>query len=124
MKNNDVLKQYKIGLWLGGIKHSIGQIGIYISFVNLFLLSITAYNTGWIQEHFVRLNFIEFIGIVIAVVILAMVLSYKVDMPSYFGFWKQQVGLDTMESRIKNIEANQKLIMRKLGIENADITDK
>jgi uncharacterized membrane protein YcjF (UPF0283 family) len=124
MKNNDVLKQYKIGLWLGGIKHSIGQIGIYISFVNLFLLSITAYNTGWIQEHFVRLNFIEFIGIVIAVVILAMVLSYKVDMPSYFGFWKQQVGLDTMESQIKSIEANQKLIMRKLGIENADTTDK
>jgi hypothetical protein len=123
MKTN-LTKQYRIGLWLGGIKHSIGQIGIYISFVNLFLLSITAYNTGWIQEHFVKLNFIEFIGIVIAFVILAMVISYKVDMPSYFGFWKQQVGLDKLEQKQNEIMKRQELIMRKLGIEDADITDK
>lgn len=124
MKNSNVLKQYRIGLWLGGIKHSIGQIGIYISFVNLFLLSITAYNTGWIQEHLVKLNFLEFIGIVIGIVFCAMVLSYKVDMPSYFGFWKKQVGLDDMEKRIKQIEIHQKLIMDKLGIEYADTTNK
>jgi hypothetical protein len=124
MKNSSVLKQYRIGLWLGGIKHSIGQIGIYISFVNLFLLSITAYNTGWIQEHLVKLNFLEFIGIVIGIVFCAMVLSYKVDMPSYFGFWKKQVGLDDMEKRIKQIEIHQKLIMDKLGIEYADTTNK
>jgi hypothetical protein len=124
MKNNDVLKQYKIGLWLGGIKHSIGQIGIYISFVNLFLLSITAYNTGWIQEHLIQLNFIEFIGIVVGVVICAMIIAFKVDMPSYFGFWKQQVGLDEMESRLKEIERKQSLIMKHMGIEDANITNK
>ncbi len=118
-----MFKQSRARFWLGGIKHSIGQIGIYISFINLFLISITAYNTGWIQQ-FIDINFITFMLIVVGIIVLLMLSVYRHDMPSYFGFWKQQVGLDTLEDRVKRIEDNQLKIMRKLGIEDADTTDK
>jgi uncharacterized membrane protein YhaH (DUF805 family) len=116
-------KQSRARYWLGGIKHSIGQIGIYISFINLFLLSITAYNTGWIQQ-FVSINFITFILVVAGIIVLLMLSVYRLDMPSYFGFWKQQVGLDKIEEKQQLILKRQELIMRKLGISDADITDK
>ena len=118
-----MFRQSRARYWLGGIKHSIGQIGIYISFINLFLLSITAYNTGWIQQ-FVKLNFITFILIVAGIIVLLMLSVYRNDMPSYFGFWRQQVGLDKLEENQRLIMKRQELIMRKLGIEDADTTDK
>jgi len=97
-------EQKKIGLWLGGIKHSISQIGIYIGFLNLLMLSITTYNTGWIQKHVFNVNFIQFMSIVCGLVLLALVLAFKFDMPSYFGFWKKQVGLNKLEDRLTEIE--------------------
>lgn len=109
-----LLKQHKVGMWLGGVKHSISQIGIYIGFVNLFLLSITTYNTGWVQEHIANVNFFGFMGIVALLVLVALLMAYKLDMPSYFGFWKKQVGLDVLEKQIKDIQATQDKILKML----------
>jgi len=106
-------EQKKIGLWLGGIKHSISQIGIYVSFLNLLMLSITTYNTGWIQKYVLNVNFAQFISIVCGLILLALVLAFKLDMPSYFGFWKKQVGLDKLEDRLTEIEKKLDTLLKR-----------
>jgi len=108
-----LFSQNKVGLWLGGIKHSIGQIGIYVGFLNLFLLSITTYNTGWVQQ-WVNVSFLGFLAIVVGLVGVALLAAYKLDMPSYFGFWKKQVGLDEMEKRLERVEGQNKRILELL----------
>jgi hypothetical protein len=110
---NKLTEQKKIGLWLGGIKHSISQIGIYVGFLNLLMLSITTYNTGWIQKYIFNVNFIQFISIVCGLILLALVLAFKLDMPSYFGFWKKQVGLDKIEDRLTEIEKKLNILLKK-----------
>jgi hypothetical protein len=87
---DNLLKQGKSHAWLGGIKHSMGQIGIYVSFINLILLMITSYNTGWIQKYAINLNFLQFASIIAGVILTALIFEFKVDMPNYFGFWNQQ----------------------------------
>jgi hypothetical protein len=39
-------------------------------------------------------------------------MAYKLDMPSYFGFWKKQVGLDVIEKQIKDIQETQDKILK------------
>ena len=102
--------QVNVGLWLGAFKHSITQIGIYMSLLNLFLLLTTLYSTGWVQHNVINLNYFQFMGLGVLIIPLLLAFSYFVDMRSYFGFWKKQVGLD-------KIEADIALIKKHLGIE-------
>jgi hypothetical protein len=102
---------------MGGIKHSMGQIGIYVSFINLILLIITSYNTGWVQRYFVGLNFFQFTGIIIGLILMALLFEFKVDMPNYFGFWNQQFWRHDNPLR-QNLEAmNRKIDELKEEIE-------
>jgi hypothetical protein len=87
---DNLFKQNKAHAWLGGVKHSMGQIGIYVSFINLILLMITSYNTGWIQKYAIGLNFMQFAGIIAGIILVALIFEFKVDMPNYFSFWNQQ----------------------------------
>ena len=107
-----VFKQHKTGIWWGGVKQSISQIGFYITFVNLFLLCITAYDTGFIQEHVLDVNFIQFMIIIVVILLVALISVYKVDTPSYFGFlnkqyWEnynpQRAYLEKMQSTIESL---------------------
>jgi hypothetical protein len=114
---SNLLKQGKVRLWMGGIKHSMGQIGIYVSFINLILLIITSYNTGWVQRYFVGLNFFQFTGIIIGLILMALLFEFKVDMPNYFGFWNQQFWRHDNPLR-QNLEAmNRKIDELKEEIE-------
>jgi hypothetical protein len=94
----------------------MGQIGIYVSFINLVLLMITSYNTGWVQEHLLNINFAQFVAIIAGLLILALVFEFKVDMPNYFSFWNKQFWAHNnpmrqqMEQMQKTIEELQKNI--------------
>ena len=106
-----IFKQRNVGSWLGAIKHSVGQISIYVGFMNLFILLTTLYSTGWVQNNIIRVNYIQFMGAGVVVILLLITFAYLVDMQSYYSFWRKQVGLDKIE---KDINA----IKKHLGIED------
>ena len=99
-----LFKQKDSGTWLGAFKHSIGQIGIYMSFMNMFILLTTLYSTEWIQNNVIDISYFQFMGIGAVVLLLLLAFSYLVDMRSYFGFWRKQVGLDKIEDDIAAIK--------------------
>ena len=104
MKSNQVFKQLNVGLWLGAFKHSATQISIYVGFLNLFILLTTLYSTGWVQDNIIKVNYAQFMGTGLVIILLLLAFSYIVDMRSYFGFWRKQVGLDKMENDIAAIK--------------------
>lgn len=115
-----LLKQKNIGVWLGGLKHAMGQVGMYVSFMNLFMLAITTYNTGWVQEYIIDVNFAQFMLIIIGIIGLLLIMVTKIDIPSYFGFWNSQFWShqNPLRKEIEEIKKNQELIMKHLGIED------
>lgn len=106
-----LLKQKNAGLWLGAFKHSIGQISIYIGLLNWFILLTTLYSTGWVQKNIIEVNYAQFLGAGVIVILLLLVFAYLVDMQSYYSFWRKQVGLDKVERDIAAIKKH-------LGIED------
>jgi len=74
----------------GAFKQSVGQIGIYVTFINTVMLSVTLYSTRWVQENIYNINFIGFMAIVFGIIGLLLLLAWKLDMPSYFSSWNHQ----------------------------------
>jgi len=74
----------------GAFKQSVGQVGIYLTLINTVMLMITCYNTRWIQENIVNVNFIGFSAVILALIFGFLLLAWKVDMPSFFKSWNEQ----------------------------------
>ena len=76
-----VLRQnVSIRRW-GAFKQTVGQIGIYVTFINTVMLSVTLYSTRWVQENVININFIGFMAVVFGVIGLLLLLAWKMDMP-------------------------------------------
>ena len=113
-----VLRQnVSIRRW-GAFKQTVGQIGIYVTFINTVMLSVTLYSTRWVQENVININFIGFMAVVFGVIGLLLLLAWKMDMPSYFSSWNHQFWkhdnpmkdyldkqFDGINKRLKDLEA-------------------
>lgn len=87
------LKQKKVGNWLGGIKQVFGQLNMYLAFINLILIAVTAWNTtlsGWLLEAGIAVPFWVFGLCIVLFLLSAMIFEYKVTIPSFFSFWNSQ----------------------------------
>lgn len=119
MKLN-LFTQFRIGMWWGAVKQAAGQISAYVTFINMAMLSVTVYSTGWIQEHIVNLNYLQFVGGLAVVVLLLLLFAYKVDMPSYYACWNDQMWRhdNPMRREIEKQGRDIALIKKHLGIKN------
>lgn len=70
---------------------SFSHLALYLSVLNLGLLSITTYQSGWIQEHiWSDINFFQFIAGIGVVVILGLVLVSRLHVPAFMASWNKQ----------------------------------
>jgi len=84
-----LLHQHNVGAWWGGFKNVAGGAGIYITIINLMLITVTAYATTiapWTQSKGLNISFIAFLGVILVVILLILAFEYKVSIPSTFQF--------------------------------------
>lgn len=89
---------------------------MYITILNLVLLTVTAYGTTiapWLQGKGLHLPFVLFLGVIFLGVVFVFAFEYKVSMPSIFSFWNDQwwkfdnpirVKMEKLDKRLKKIE--------------------
>ena len=109
-----LLRQKNIGDWWGGIKFVSSQVSLYVTVLNLVLLTITAYYTSispWLHGRAIAIPFWVFILSIVALLAVVMVIEYKMSLPSFFSFWNSQFYQHGNELRT-DIEALQKGINR------------
>ena len=74
----------------GAFKQTIGQVGIYVTAINLIISTTILYSTGWVQENVININFIGFMAIAFGIILLLLLFAWKMDMPSFFSSWSHQ----------------------------------
>lgn len=107
-----LLKQKKIGSWWGGVKQSTAQLTMYVTFINLLLIAVTAWNTTlseWLAEFGIEIPFIVFALGILFILMAALLFEYKVSIPSFFSFWSAQFWEHDNPMRKKIEEIDKKL---------------
>lgn len=87
------LKQYNVGGWIGGIKDVANHATFWMSALNLGLVAATAYHTTIFPqvEHLVPwFSFPVFLLSIILLAGTAMLVEYKIIIPSVFTFRNRQ----------------------------------
>jgi hypothetical protein len=105
-----MIKQINIGNWWGALMTLAGRLNIYISMINMVLISFFAYpsvssfivnNTG------ISIPFWAFILIIIITPFVVMVFEYKFGLPSFIAFNNEQAWRHDNPIR-KDIESMQR----------------
>jgi hypothetical protein len=105
-----MIKQINIGNWWGALMTLAGRLNIYISMINMVLISFFAYpsvssfivnNTG------ISIPFWAFILIIIITPFVVMVFEYKFGLPSFIAFNNEQAWRHDNPRR-KDIESMQR----------------
>jgi len=115
--------QWNVSRKWGAVKQSIMQSSIYITMFNLLLLSITAYDTAWLQKHLIRplgLNFIIYESVIVAFLLLFLLLVWKVDMPGFYKSWNNQWWVHDNPMR-EFLERTEKVNTQRLDAIDANI---
>jgi len=111
--------QYKVSGKIGGLKDLLGRTLFYVSIINFILITVTAYSTtlrDTLQMWFPWLNFPIFLGILVVGLLLAMILEYKIVLPSAWAFTNKQQyehqslirkQLDGIEKTLSEIQEKQ-----------------
>jgi len=123
-----LMQQHTIGgKWLGGFKNVASGATMYITFINLVLLAVTAYATTvapWMQGRGLNIPFVVFLGVILGIILVVFAFEYKVSVPSNFIFWNDQWWrhsnpirrkMEMLEARLKKIEAILERIENKGG---------
>ena len=66
---------------------------MYVTFINLLLLAVTAYGTTvapWMQGKGLNIPFVIFFAFILLIVLVVLGFEYKVAVPSNFIFWNDQ----------------------------------
>lgn len=99
-----IFKQYQIPL-IGGLKDVFAHTVFYMTGINFFLISVTAYWTtimphmrGYIWPGF---RYWMLLVAVVVILILAMLIEYKFILPSYYRFRAGQYSMEDREIRQK-----------------------
>jgi len=89
-----LLKQYSLGQGIGAFRDLLGRSLFYISVINFALISVTAFNTtvrDYVAQYVSWFSFPIFIFLLILVAFSAMVLEYKLVLPSNVNFANRQI---------------------------------
>lgn len=123
MKNHnklwaEVTKQHNTGYKIGGLKDLLARVLFYVSGMNFVLLAATAYHTTLrepIHEYVPWFTFPLFLGTMIALVLIAMALEYKLVLPSSMAYANLQMykhqsllkkQLDRIEKTLAKMQGN------------------
>lgn len=83
-----ILRQYALP-YIGGAKYLINNILFYIGVINFGLIAIMSYHTTlapWAAEHAKWFNLWVFAIIISVILVLAMIIEFKIMLPSLIGF--------------------------------------
>ena len=82
-----MFKQRRITAW-GLIRQSINHLMLYMGMINFGLIIITAYHTT--VSEVTSIPFYAYLGFIVMVWISALVVEYKISIPSNLGFMADQ----------------------------------
>ena len=108
-----IIKQGDIDVWLGGAKELVMRTMFYITAINFLLIAVTAYHTT--LRPYLPISFWGFLAFLVVVVIIAMVIEYKIILPSSIAFLNAQVykhrnplvdDILEIKKKLERIEAN------------------
>lgn len=88
-----IFKQHYIGKQWGTFAQVATQGAIFITIINLVLLTATAYNTTlnpWFELKGLYIPFWVFMGSIIVFLLFAAILIYKFALPSFYSFFNDQ----------------------------------
>jgi len=111
-----MFRQYSFGPWLGAFKDLSSRALFYLTPINLFMLAATTYHItarDFIWQYAPWVNFWMFFGALVFGALCAMVIEYKIIVPSSVQFSNVQGykhgnpirgDLETIMGEIKKIE--------------------
>jgi uncharacterized membrane protein len=111
-----ITKQNETKAWIGGLKEVLGHTVFWVSMINFVLIAVTAYNTTlyiYINLYFQWMTFPIFMLFLVVLVAIAMLIEYKIIIPSVMAFRNKQEyehqnllrkDLDEIKERLKGIE--------------------
>ncbi len=111
-KNNAWLKQYRTGIWIGGVKNTLQNTMSYITVLNLVLLIVTSYSVtvrSFVIQFIPWFNIYIFVGAVAVFILVMMVIEFKIVQPSCWAFnnWQGYEHDNPMVTDLKTIIAKQ-----------------
>jgi hypothetical protein len=117
-----VFQQYNVGPWLGAFKDLSGRALFYMTPINLFMLAATTYHVTareYIGQFAPWVNFWMFFSGLVFIALCAMVIEFKVIIPSSVSFSNIQSykhgnlvrqDLETILKEIRKIDARLETI--------------
>jgi len=94
MKNflRNILRQQNTGRQIGNFFLIIGQLGTVVSLITLLLAAIAAYIPiqGFLLGHNLYLKFWQFILLIITILVITYILTWKFLMPSFYNSFNKQ----------------------------------
>lgn len=88
-----LMSQRKTGTLIGGVKEVVGHTMFWVSMINFTLIAATAYNTTlfpYLSEKAPWFSFWLFLVVLAVLVGLAMLVEYKLIIPSVMAFRNKQ----------------------------------
>ncbi len=88
-----IFKQHYIGKQWGTFAQSVSQGAIFITLLNLFLLSATAYNTTlrpWFELKNIDIPYWLFLAVMLILILFGYILLWKFAVPSFYKVFTEQ----------------------------------
>jgi len=119
-----ISKHFK-GSYIGGILETYQRSGIFVSAVQFLVIIIIFYTTSaqpFIEKYIPWLSFALYMLFIVVGILILMMLVKLLVIPSSYTFLNQQMWVNNnpMRSKLEVLEANQKKIMERLGIESEE----
>ena len=124
MKIPFISKHYK-GSYIGGILETYQRSGIFVSAVQFLVIIIIFYTTSaqpFIEKYIPWLSFALYMLFIVVGILVLMMMVKLLVIPSSYTFLNQQMWVNNnpMRRKLEVLEANQKKIMERLGIESEE----
>lgn len=114
-----LFKQHQLGQLPGATKNVMSNTLVYVGYINFLLIVAIAYNTTFrdlLERYIPWLTFPMFVGVTIVIVGMAMLLEYKLMMPSAWHFQQKQLWQhqSPIRAELKRIQQKLEEIERKI----------
>ena len=121
--NLSFIRQHYTGKYIGGFidtyQRSVGILGS-IQYVAIIIVLYTTSARPFFDTYLPWMTFTIYILITFVLAIGIMAGAYIIGAPSSFAYWNHQIWKheNPQRTKLEKIERNQRLIMKKLGIED------
>ena len=118
-----LLKQYSIGVSVGGVKDLLQRSLFYVTAINFFLLIITSWGIilrDHIAQYISWFTFPVFVGLLVFVILFAMLIEYKFILPATWKFINRQRYQhgEPLKSDLQKVLDRLDRIEKALGVKN------